>query len=91
MCVFRCCHQGGTPTPNQASLEGMEFRKVSDSNMVVDGQRIVPKNWLTMLNIKNTHWEDPAVFKEDGSHMDTEKGFVLTKPGEWMPFGDGRR
>jgi len=78
-------------------LEGMEFRQVSDSNMVVDGKRI-PKNWIAMLNIKNTHWEDPAVYKEDGSHMDIEKGFVperwldeSTKPGEWMPFGDGRR
>jgi len=78
-------------------LEGMEFRQVSDSNMVVDGKRI-PKNWIAMLNIKNTHWEDPAVYQEDGSHMDIVKGFKperwlddSTKPGEWMPFGDGRR
>ena len=78
-------------------LEVMELRQVSDSNMVVDGKRI-PKNWLTMLNIKNTHWEDPAVYKEDGSHMDIIEGFKperwldeSTKPGEWMPFGDGRR
>ena len=78
-------------------LEAMEMRQVSDSNMVVDGKRI-PKNWLAILNVKNTHWEDPVVYKEDGSHMDVKKGFVperwldeSTKPRAWIPFGDGKR
>ncbi len=56
------------------------MRQVSDPNMVVDGKRI-PKNWLAILNVKNTHWEDPVVYKEDGSHMDVKKGFV---PERWL-------
>lgn len=67
------------------------------STVVVDGKQL-PKNWLAMFNIKQTHWNDPTTFMEDGSHMDVRKGFQperwlddSTKPSEWLPFGEGRR
>ena len=77
-------------------LESGELRLV-EKTVVVDGKQI-PKNWFTLFNVKQTHWNDPITFKEDGSHMDVRKGFQperwldeSTKPSEWMPFGDGAR
>jgi cytochrome P450 len=77
-------------------LEFGEMRLV-ENTVVVDGKQ-VPKNWLAMFNIKQTHWNDPSTYKEDGSHMDVMKGFQperwlddATKPSEWMPFGEGGR
>eukprot|EP00986_Skeletonema_menzelii_P009297 scaffold4187_cov135-Skeletonema_menzelii.AAC.3 len=73
-----------------------EARLVANT-VVVDGKQI-PKNWYAMFNVKQTHWNDPSTFKEDGSHMDIRKGFEperwldeKTKPSEWMPFGEGGR
>jgi cytochrome P450 len=48
-------------------LEAQEMRKV-EKTIVVDGKQI-PKGWYTLLNIKQTHVNDPKVYKEDGSHM----------------------
>lgn len=78
-------------------VESQELRKV-EKTIVVDGKQI-PQNWLALLNIKQTHWNDPTVYKEDDSHMDIQNGFdperwlgdESTKPSSWMPFGDGRR
>jgi cytochrome P450 len=77
-------------------LEFGETRLV-ENTVVVDGKQI-PKNWFAMLNIKQTHWNDPSTYREDGSHMDVMKGFQperwlddATKPSEWMPFGEGGR
>lgn len=71
--------------------------RLIDKTVEVDGKQI-PKNWFGFFNIKQTHWNDPSTFKEDGSHMDVRKGFQperwldeATKPAEWMPFGDGAR
>eukprot|EP00986_Skeletonema_menzelii_P005842 scaffold2187_cov127-Skeletonema_menzelii.AAC.2 len=71
-----------------------EIRRVEDT-VVVDGKQI-PKNWFGFFNVKQTHWDDPRTFKEDGSHMDYKKGFEperwlddSTKPSEFMPFGEG--
>eukprot|EP00984_Skeletonema_dohrnii_P000342 scaffold115_cov128-Skeletonema_dohrnii-CCMP3373.AAC.2 len=73
-----------------------EMRLV-ENTVEVDGKQI-PKNWFGFFNIKQTHWNDPSTFKEDGSHMDVRKGFQperwldeTTKPSEWMPFGEGGR
>jgi cytochrome P450 len=73
-----------------------ELRKVKES-VVVDGKQI-PKKWYAFFNVKQTHYNDPSTYQEDGSHMDHFKGFKpdrwlseSTKPKEWMPFGDGRR
>jgi cytochrome P450 len=56
------------------------------------------KGWYAMFNVKQTHYNDPSTFQEDGSHMDHFKGFQperwlneSTRPTEWVPFGDGRR
>jgi len=77
-------------------LEFGETRLV-ENTVVVDGKQI-PKNWFAILNIKQTHWNDPSTYREDGSHMDVMKGFQperwlddATKPSEWMPFGEGGR
>ena len=48
-------------------LEAQEMRKV-EKTIVVDGKQI-PKGWYALLNIKQTHVNDPKVYKEDGSHM----------------------
>ena len=77
-------------------LEMGEFRR-ADANVVVDGKRI-PKDWFVFFNIKQTHWNDPATFEEDGGHMDLRTGFrperwlgdEASRPAEWMPFGEGR-
>ena len=68
------------------------------ANTVEVGGKQIPKNWFAMYNVKQTHWNDPSTFKEDGSHMDVRKGFEPerwlneeTKPSEWMPFGEGGR
>lgn len=73
-----------------------EARLVAET-VEVDGKQ-VPKKWYAMYNVKQTHWNDPSTFKEDGSHMDIRKGFKPerwldeeTKPSEWMPFGEGGR
>lgn len=73
-----------------------ELRAVQNT-VVVDGKQ-VPKGWCVLFNVKQTHYNDPATYKEDGSHMDHRKGFLperwmseSTKPMEWMPFGEGRR
>ena len=77
-------------------VESGEMREVKGT-VVVDGKQ-VPKNWYALFNVKQTHYDDPSTYKEDGSHMDCRKGFKpdrwlseTTKPQQWMPFGDGRR
>ncbi|KAL3795357.1 hypothetical protein HJC23_009530 [Cyclotella cryptica] len=73
-----------------------ELRAVKNT-VVVDGNQ-VPKGWCVLFNVKQTHYNDPSTYEEDGSHMDHRKGFrperwmsESTKPMEWMPFGEGRR
>eukprot|EP01083_Nonionella_stella_P268226 906627_1 len=77
-------------------VEIMELRKVGKTAVV--GGKQVPQNWNALINIKQTHLNDPSVYKDDESHMDIQKGFKperwldeSTKPAEWMAFGDGRR
>ena len=77
-------------------IEFGEMRLV-ENTVEVDGKQI-PKNWMALFNVKQTHWNDPSTFKEDGSHMDVREGFQperwldeMTKPSEWMPFGEGGR
>ncbi|KAK1738865.1 cytochrome P450 family protein [Skeletonema marinoi] len=77
-------------------IEFGEMRLV-ENTVEVDGKQI-PKNWFALFNVKQTHWNDPSTFKEDGSHMDVREGFQperwldeTTKPSEWMPFGEGGR
>jgi cytochrome P450 len=80
-------------------VESGELRKVKDT-VVVNGQQL-PRNWFALFNVKQTHFNDPATYKEDGSHMDIRKGFhperwmeengEYPKPEAWMPFGDGKR
>eukprot|EP00985_Skeletonema_marinoi_P033639 scaffold41786_cov256-Skeletonema_marinoi.AAC.2 len=71
--------------------------RLVENTVEVDGKQI-PKNWFALFNVKQTHWNDPSTFKEDGSHMDVREGFQperwldeTTKPSEWMPFGEGGR
>lgn len=73
-----------------------ELRAVQNT-VVVNGKQ-VPKGWCVLFNVKQTHYNDPSTYKDDGSHMDHRKGFQperwmseSTKPMEWMPFGEGRR
>jgi cytochrome P450 len=77
-------------------VESGELRAIKNT-VVVDGKQI-PKKWYALFNVKQTHYNDPSTYKEDGSHMDHLMGFKPerwlsedTKPKEWMPFGDGRR
>ncbi|KAL9180525.1 hypothetical protein ACHAXT_010978 [Thalassiosira profunda] len=77
-------------------LEAQEARLVGET-FVLDEQQI-PKGCTVLLNIKQTHINDPAVYKEDGSHMSIKTGFKperwldeSTKPMAWLPFGDGKR
>jgi len=77
-------------------LETTEARMVKET-VTVNGKQI-PKGWTILLNVKQTHINDPVVYQDDGSHMDIHKGFrperwldESTKPSEWLPFGDGKR
>ena len=77
-------------------VESGELRLVK-STAVVGGKQI-SKGWYALFNVKQTHFDDPSTYEEDGSHMDHFNGFKpdrwldeTTKPKEWMPFGDGRR
>lgn len=77
-------------------VESGELRAIKDT-VVVDEKQI-PKKWYALFNVKQTHYNDPSTYREDGSHMDHFKGFKPDRwlsessaPKEWMPFGDGRR
>ena len=77
-------------------LELTELRKV-DKAIIVDG-KLIPKDWSVAINVKDTHWNDAKVYKEDDSHMDLRHGFKperwldeSTQPSTWMPFGSGGR
>ncbi|KAL7543717.1 hypothetical protein ACHAXR_013002 [Thalassiosira sp. AJA248-18] len=68
-------------------LETQETRKVAKT-IVVDGKQI-PEGWYAVLNIKQTHVNDPVVYKEDGFKPERWLS-ESTKPVAWLPFGDGR-
>jgi len=77
-------------------IDGMEFRKTKET-IVVDGKQI-PKNSLVYANVRQTHADDVATFKEDGSHMSVTEGFDpdrwaddTRKPSVFMGFGEGGR
>merc|ERR1712013_820802 len=79
-------------------LENVPYLEaVIKETMTANGKQI-PKGWTILLNVKQTHINDPVVYQDDGSHMDIHKGFrperwldESTKPSEWLPFGDGKR
>jgi cytochrome P450 len=67
------------------------------SSIVMEGQQI-PKDWMVLLNVRQTHENDPKTVLPDGSHMDIKLGFKperwldeKTKPDQWIPFGEGAR
>jgi cytochrome P450 len=71
-------------------------RKVKET-LVVDGYQI-PKGWLVFGNYRLSHYLDPITRKDDGSHMDVQKGFLPerwlspeTTPSEFLSFGSGPR
>ena len=77
-----------------ATTGAMRF---AQETFVVDGKQ-VPKGYGVAFNPYITHFLDPALKEEDGSHMDIVMGFKPerwmhddTKPTEYMPFGVGPR
>lgn len=79
------------------TISGGGARSV-DETFVMNGYQL-PKDWLTMYSIYNTHEQDPKTWTADGSHMDVKKGFrperwldKTTAPtSEYIPFGAGHR
>lgn len=73
------------------------FPRKATETLVVDGYQI-PKGWLVFGNYRLSHYLDPMTRKEDGSHMDVQKGFLPerwlspeTTPSEFLAFGSGPR
>lgn len=68
------------------------------STVVIDGHQI-PKGWGVNWNVLNTHELDSITYKDDGSHMDVQKGFAperwldeATRPTtDFIPMGAGPR
>ena len=71
--------------------------RFAQETFVVDGKQ-VPKGYGVTFCPGVTHWLDPSLREEDGSHMDIVKGFKperwlddKTKPTDYIPFGVGPR